>query len=134
MPKFKIIIFKIGYRQNFVKRLNNWYFFAQNTRIWAFGLNVWKTKASRKFQIPLIFNCWVVLGHFAVFWFVSAGFGSFWLVPAFSIRTDIFSSAHEIYWLTYSSTDDFLSPIPNSDWLVFYCGNLILHVKEKRKW
>ena len=31
---------------------------------------------------------------------------------------------------TYSSTDDFLSLIPISDWLIFCCGNSILHQKR----
>ena len=29
--------------------------------------------------------------------------------------------------LTYSFTDNFLSPIAIFDWLIFCCGNLILH-------
>ena len=36
--------------------------------------------------------------------------------------------------LTYSSTDNYLSPIPVSDWLIFYCGNSIIHQKKKWKW
>ena len=32
-----------------------------------------------------------------------------------------------IFFYTYSSTYSFLSPIPVSDWLIFCCGNLILH-------
>ena len=33
---------------------------------------------------------------------------------------------------TKSSTDNFLSPIPASDWLIFCYGNLILH--QEKKW
>ena len=32
-----------------------------------------------------------------------------------------------IFFYTCSSTYSFLSPIPVSDWLIFCCGNLILH-------
>ena len=32
--------------------------------------------------------------------------------------------------VTHSSTDIFLSPIPVSVWLIFCCGNLILHRKK----
>ena len=32
-----------------------------------------------------------------------------------------------IFFYTYSSTYSFLSPIPVSDWLIFCCGNSILH-------
>ena len=35
--------------------------------------------------------------------------------------------------VTHSSTDNFLSPIPFSISLIFCCGNLILHRKNKRK-
>ena len=38
----------------------------------------------------------------------------------------------EIYYLC-NSTDNFLSPIPVSDWLIFCCGNLILHQKKEQK-
>ena len=33
--------------------------------------------------------------------------------------------------LPYSFTDNFLSPIPVSDWLIFCCGNSILFQKKK---
>ena len=33
--------------------------------------------------------------------------------------------------VTYSSTDSWKPPIHVSDWLIFYCGNLILHQKKK---
>ena len=33
-----------------------------------------------------------------------------------------------------SSTDNFLSSVPVSDWIIFCCGNLILHQKRKWKW
>ena len=33
-----------------------------------------------------------------------------------------------------SSTDNFLPPIPISDWLIFCCRNLILHEKKNWKW
>ena len=35
--------------------------------------------------------------------------------------------------LTYNYTDNFLSPIPVSDWLIFCCGNAILQQKKKCK-
>ena len=54
-------------RQNFVKRLEIWHFFAKNTQIWAFGLKAWKTKASRKFQISTILKFRVVSAGFASF-------------------------------------------------------------------
>ena len=34
----------------------------------------------------------------------------------------------------YSSTDNFLSPIPVSHWLIFYCRNLVLYQQKKSKW
>ena len=34
----------------------------------------------------------------------------------------------------YNYTDNFLSPIPISDLLIFYCGNLMLHKNKKWKW
>ena len=38
-----------------------------------------------------------------------------------------------MYVLPYSSTDNFLSPIPGFDWLIFCCGNSILHQKKRKK-
>ena len=38
-----------------------------------------------------------------------------------------------MYVLPYSSTDNFLSPIPVFDWLIFCCGNSILHQKKEKK-
>ena len=35
-------------------RSESQYFLAQNAQIWAFGLETWKTKAGRKFQISPI--------------------------------------------------------------------------------
>ena len=37
-----------------------------------------------------------------------------------------------VYWvlLVYSSTDNFLSPVPVFDWLIFCCANLILYQKR----
>ena len=35
---------------------------------------------------------------------------------------------------TYSSTDSWKPPIYLSDWLIFCCGNLMLHQKKKMKW
>ena len=42
-----------------------------------------------------------------------------------------FTSTYQLY----SSTDNLLSPIPIpvSDWLIFCCGNLMLHQKKKMK-
>ena len=89
--RVEINFFEIGCKQNFVKRLESLYFFAQNTQIWPFGPEVWKTKASRKFQVCPILKFWVVSGRFAIFlgrfsWFcvVSAGYGAFWLFPGLS--------------------------------------------------
>ena len=36
------------------------------------------------------------------------------------------------YTLPYSSTDNYLSPIPVSEWLIFCCGNLTLTKKEMK--
>ena len=36
--------------------------------------------------------------------------------------------------LSYSSTDNFLSLIPVSDWSIFCCGNFILHQKKEWEW
>lgn len=33
--------------------------------------------------------------------------------------------------LSYSSSDNFLSLIPVSDWLIFYCATLILYQKKE---
>ena len=38
-----------------------------------------------------------------------------------------------IIFITYISTGNFSSPIVLSDWLVFYCGNLMLQQKKKMK-
>ena len=35
---------------------------------------------------------------------------------------------------SYSSTDNFVSSILASDWLIFCCKNLILNQKKKWKW
>ena len=37
-----------------------------------------------------------------------------------------------MFYVTHSSADNFLSPIPVSDWLIFFCGNLILHQKIRK--
>ena len=115
--KLKISTFVIGYMQNFVRK---WIHFSGKCSKWAFGfeskfsktndkleistfkigcmrnfvkimLEIWKTKASRKFQVSLILKCWIVSGCFVIFWgcfgwfwVVLTGFGSFWLVPGFS--------------------------------------------------
>ena len=42
--------------------------------LWTFGLEISKTKASKKFKISPVLKFWVVL----------TGFGSLWLVPGFS--------------------------------------------------
>ena len=66
---------------------------AQNTQIWVFGLEVWKTKLVQNSRFPQFWNFgsfWVVSQFFIYIyiyifgWFcvVSAGFGSFWLVSA----------------------------------------------------
>ena len=36
------------------------------------------------------------------------------------------------YGFTSSSTDNFWSPIPISDWLISCCGNLIIYQKGKK--
>ena len=75
--RFEISTLEIGYRQNIIERLDSWYFLAQNTQIWTFRLEVWKTKASRKLQISSILKFWVVSAGFGSFWLVSGRFGSF---------------------------------------------------------
>ena len=90
--KFEISTFEIGCMLNFVKRLERWYFLAQMAWIWAFGLEIRKTKASGKFQIFGSFlvvsqNFLVVLAGFWAVRVVSARFGWFgvvWPVPGFS--------------------------------------------------
>ena len=42
-------------------------------------------------------------------------------------------SWHFKHSLSYSSTDNLLSPIPASDELIFCCGNLVLHKKERKE-
>ena len=92
--RFQICAFEIGYRQNFVKRLESWYSLAQNTQIWAFVLEVWKRKLLENLSFPQFWNfesfrvvsqvfC-VVLAGFGWFRLVLAGFGSFRLVLGFS--------------------------------------------------
>ena len=96
--RFEISTFEIVYIRNFVKTLDS-YFLAQNIQIWAFELEVWKSKANRKLQISSILKFWVISGRSTIFFFgsfclvlgrigwfrlVLAGFGSFWLVPGFS--------------------------------------------------
>ena len=65
--RFEISTFEIAYRQNFVRRLESWYFLTQNTHISAFGPKIWKMKVSRKFQISPTLKFWVVLGRFTIF-------------------------------------------------------------------
>ena len=45
------------------------------------------------------------------------------------------ATARQRYHCTtsYSFTDNIWSPIPISDWLIFYCGNLILHQKKRNQ-
>ena len=43
------------------------------------------------------------------------------------------NSGRLMYVLLYNSTDNFLSPIPVFDWLIFCCGNSILHQKKEKK-
>ena len=105
--KFGISIFEIGCRQNFVERLESWFFLAQNTQIWAFGLEIWKRKDCRKFQIsPIFFS--VVLQFF---WVILAGFGSFWLVLGFSNYDNLI--IHPSYFLTVLKTQ---SPVCIALW------------------
>ena len=83
--RFEIRIFKIRYIENFIEKLESWYFFDQNTKIWTFVQEVWKAKLSIKFQSSLILKFWVISDHFTVFggtfWL---NFESFWLaLPRF---------------------------------------------------
>ena len=64
---FKISTCQIEYRQNFVERLESLNVLAQNAQICAFGLEIWKTKASRKFQISPVWKFWIVSGRFTFF-------------------------------------------------------------------
>ena len=73
------------------KMLERWYFLARKVYIWAFRLEIWKTKTSGKFQSSPISKCCfpisgggVVLAGFESFRLVLAGFRSFWHVPGFS--------------------------------------------------
>ena len=59
--RFEISTVEVRYRKNFIKKFKSWYFLAQNTEIWAFGLKFWKTKASRKFQVSSVFTFWNIL-------------------------------------------------------------------------
>ena len=81
--KFQSRTFKIGCRQNYIYRLESWYFFAQKPTFEHLGSNFEKQKLVENSRFSQFWN-WLVLGHFAVFWGVLAGFGSFWLVPDFS--------------------------------------------------
>ena len=96
--RLEISIFKIGYRQNIVKILESWYFFVQNTQIWAFGTELWKTKGNRKFKISPIWKFWVVSGHFAIY---LCRFGRFWIVLAgrmnFGTRYDLCYEIFQIF-------------------------------------
>ena len=51
--------------------LDSRYFLAQNAQIWAFGIEVSETKASRKVQIS------TTVDHFSIFGVLSVGFCSF---------------------------------------------------------
>ena len=50
-----------------------------------------------------------------------------------SSHTMIMCHSVQITCNTYSSTDSLKSPIHLSDWLIFCCGNLILHQKKETK-
>ena len=56
----------------------------------------------------------------------------------YSLYTMVFLSKtknHEAnFFYTYSSNDNFLSPITVSDCLVFCCGNLTLHQEKRNKY
>ena len=54
--------------------LEIWYFLAQNAQIWAFGIEVWEAKASKKFQISTILKLCVILDRFAIFGVLSIDF------------------------------------------------------------
>ena len=62
--------------------LGSYYFFVQNIKIFAFGLEILKNKDSRKFQISPTLKLWVVSDHFAISWAVLGCFGLFRLVLA----------------------------------------------------
>ena len=51
------------------------------------------------------------------------------LSKAIMIRSRLENRFHEMS-SAYSSTDNFLSPIQASDWLIFFYRNLILHQKK----
>ena len=69
---------------NFVKRLESWYFLAENIQICSFGLKFWTTKATRKFRISPILKLCVVSQFFGLFQQFLGRFGWFWHVSACS--------------------------------------------------
>ena len=85
-------------------RLDRRYFLARNAQIWALGLQIWKKKASSKFQTSPILKFWVISGCFTtsrgLLWLVSLGlnqfrqvlvdFWSIWLALGFSSTTFYF--------------------------------------------
>ena len=85
--KFQIRTFKIGCRQNFIYRLESWYFFAQKLTFGHLGSNFEQQKLVENSRFSQFWNfCsfWVIWLFFGG---VLAGFGSFWLVPDFSKYT-----------------------------------------------
>ena len=49
----------------------------------------------------------------------------------FLLRIELAEMERLTVIITYSPTDNFLSPIAVSDWSIFCCGNSILHQKNK---
>ena len=95
--RFEVSTFEVVYLRNFIKIRKLILFDSKypNLGIWAL---IWKTRKSKKFQIFPILNYWFVSGCFAIFWgrswwfwLVSAGFGSFELVPGFSKYNKMYS-------------------------------------------
>ena len=64
-------------------RLKSQYFLSQNAQIWAFGVEIWKTKTSRNIQSSQFWSIGsfrIVSHFFRSFWLMAGRFGSFWIL------------------------------------------------------
>ena len=107
--------------------------FLSKTFHYKFSWNVWNNSASQSpWFAGFIFpgkNLQVVTKYFATF-YVLAFFLKF-EIKISNQQLLIFSKSILYEKLSYSSTDNFLSPVPVSDWLIFCCWNSIIHQNIK---
>ena len=107
--------------------------FLSQTFHYKFSWNVWNNSASQSpWFVGFIFpgkNLQVVTKYFDAFYVLA--FFSEIRNKSSNQQLLIFSKSILYEKLSYSSTDNFLSPIPVSDWLIVCCWNSIIHQNMK---